>query len=115
MVNLIEKAKEMLDKNEKILKEIVVQRAFLLKPISTIIFLTNKRIIYFRNGVFKTINLSDIAGISFISYYYLRKIYGSAGKIKIITKAGKGILISPSIVNQLEAYEFINKLKKKIR
>ena len=111
MINFIEQAKEMLEKEKKILKEIIVQRK--MAGVSTFIFLTNKKIIYWKYGVFsqgfKTINLSEISAMT-----YLPQIFHSAGLIKAISKRGENILLSPSYVNQLEAHEFINKVKEKI-
>ena len=111
MVNLIEKGKNMIDKNEKIISEVIVYRV--LKNYSTIIFLTNKRIIYFKNGFsfsgFKSINLPEIKGIT-----YLTKPLHSGGLIKLITNK-KNILISPSYVGQDEANKFIEQVKKRIK
>lgn len=112
MVNLIEEAKSMIGEDEKILKEIIVQR--LMKTTSTIIFLTNKKVIYWKVGFmkkgFETIDLSEINGIT-----YLPQPFHSAGLIKIITKNGKNVLISPSYVSQIEANDFIKEVKKKIK
>lgn len=116
MVNYIEEVQDSLEKDEKILKEIIVQRAFLLKKGSTYIFLTNQRVIYIKptfglliKNKLKSVNLSEIRGIT-----YLPKPFHSAGLIKIVTKKGENILLSPSYVGQLEAIDFIKEVKKRI-
>ena len=113
MGNYFEEAREMLESNEKIIKEISVQRSGLLKRSSTLILLTNKRIIYLFDRIlsdkFKSIPLSEISGIS-----YLPQLLHSAGILKIITKNGKAITISPSFVGQGEAQEFISEVKKSL-
>ncbi len=109
MADFIQKGRDMLEKNEKIIQEIIVQRV--IKSLSTIILLTNKRIIYFSWVLgFKAINLSEISAIT-----YLPKPFHSAGLLKIITKKGKNILISPSYVNQIEANEFIKEIKTRLK
>jgi len=115
MVDYIKEVQNSLEKDEKILKEIIVKRAFLLKKVSTYIFLTNKRIIYIQptfglliKNKLKSVNLSEISGIT-----YLPKPLHSAGLIKLITKKGKNILLSPSYVGQSEAIDFIEEVKRK--
>ena len=112
MANYIAEVESLLEEDETILKEIIVQR--IVKSVSTYIFLTNKRLVYwkcgfFRNG-FKAINLSEIRTIS-----YLPQVFSSAGLIKVITKKDKNLLLSPSFVGQLEANDFIDVVKKTLQ
>lgn len=111
-LNHIEKAKNMLEKDEKILEQIIVQR--ILKRFSTFIFLTNKSIIYWQYGFmsikFRKISLSEIEDIM-----YLPKPLHSGGLIKAVTKKGKSILLTTSYVGQHEAYDFIKKVKLKLK
>jgi len=107
MVTFIQKVENMLEDKEKIICKIVVQR--MIKSASTIIFLTNKRIIYL-GGIFtrlKFVPLSDVESI-----FYLPKPLHSGGLIKLLTKRGKNILLSPSFVGQEKAGEFIKEVEK---
>lgn len=111
-LNLIEQAESMLEKNERVLKRVIIQA--IVKSISTIIYLTNKRIIYWKTGFmgnkFDSIYLSEIESVMFFPVPL-----GSAGRIKILTKNNKNLLISPSNIGQIEANEFIKEVRKRIK
>ena len=106
-------AKELLKKDEKIIQKLLVPR--LLKGSSSVILLTNNRIIYNKGATvfgfnFKFINLSDITNIA-----YQPMALHSGGLIKVITNEGKNITISPSYVGQENAIEFNKKVEKLIQ
>lgn len=111
--------KENLSKGERIIDYIIVSRSFLIKSASTEICLTNQRIIYSNYNAlgllvgnkFKlvSIQLLDISAVS-----YLPPFLQSAGGIRISTKDGKSKIITSSLVGQIEANEFIQKLKKEL-
>ena len=113
MVNYIKRVKDMLKKNEKILAKVIVQRSGLIKNVSTYIFLTDKRIIYWKCGWggkgFKSINFSEITAISFIP-----RLLETKGLMRITKNNGKVINITPMDVNQIQASDFIKEVNKKL-
>jgi len=112
-LNFIEQAMQMVEKNEKILKKIVVNKNIIrIRP--TMIILTNRRIIYLKMGLFsnsfKTINLADISGAN-----YAPLPLNSAGYIQVITKNGKNVSLTSCPISQIESDDFLKELKKRIR
>ena len=111
MRNYLQKAEEFLKEDEKVIQRLLVPRHFLLKGTSTIVILTDKRIIYNKIEFnFKFINLSNIINIA-----YQPMALHSGGIVKVITSEGKNITITPSFVGQQEAMDFINKVKKLVK
>lgn len=107
MVTFIQKVENMLEDKEKIICKIIVQR--MIKSASTIIVLTNKRLIYFGciSARLKSVPLPNVESI-----FYIPRPLHSGGIIKLLTKRGKNILLSPSFVGQEEAREFIKEVEK---
>lgn len=110
IVNYIEKIESMIEKNEKVIDRIIIDR--MVKSVSTYIYLTNKRIIFFSSSLFKVIDSIDLANISAISYN--PKSFSSSGIIKVIQKKGSTKMITPLFVSEIKANEFIRKVEKEL-
>ncbi len=108
----IEEAENLLEEDETILKEIIFQGKY--KTLSAYIFLTNKRVIYWKYVIFgkrfRNIYLPEIRGIRLAPQQF-----SSSGVLVVATKQGKEICLSPSLIGQSEADEFISAVKKEIQ
>ena len=103
--------KGMLSKGEKILKKVILFRAGMIKNASTMIFLTNKQIIYWSFGIFvkkfRSIPLSDIELLSLF-----KLPLGGGVEIKAVLKNGKTKSLGGTGVDATEAHKFISAFEK---
>src|SRR3989344_3583005 len=114
MVNFVEEIEKLIKGDEKVFSKVVVQRKGLVKNASICIYLTNKRLIYWKCGLggkgFDFIPLSEINSISFIP-----RLIASSGIIRVTKSDGKVIKITPSDLSNIEANDFVKEVNKRIK
>ena len=93
----------------EVLKYVNVRTAKLVSRPKSVIALIICLVSDLSNDSLNSIPLIDIATVG-----YLPKPLTSGGLIKVTTKKGKGINLTPSFVGQQDAMEFIKKIKEKI-
>ena len=106
---MIDEIKSILETNEKVIAEVTVEREGIFKSLSTRIYLTNKKLIYWR-GIFKSFKLMKLSDIS--SFSYVPGTVVSSGYIHVTQASGRTKRISESVIGQVAANDFIKKANK---